>query len=83
MAYGVSQGCASCLTSGLLLWQPVFEFLSASPAEDLFMPEVPARVRREDRARRGMETLFLAGLKKAAAGIVDAREPLRLLLHER
>jgi len=82
-AYGISQGCASCRTSGLLLWEPVFEFLPALPNEDLFLPEAPARVRREDRARRGLETLFLAGLAKAAAGIVDAREPLRLLLHER
>ena len=81
-AYGVSQGCASCRTSGLLLWQPVFEFLRPLPGEQLLRPDVPARALREDRARRGMETLFLAGLARAAAGIVDAREPLRLLLHE-
>jgi type IV pilus assembly protein PilB len=81
--YGVSQGCTSCRTSGLLLWEPVFEFLQSSPGGDLLMPEMTARARRVDRARRGMDTLFLAGLAKAAAGIVDAREPLRLLLHER
>jgi hypothetical protein len=81
--YGVSQGCSSCRTSGLLHWEPVFEFLRPSPGDDLLLPDVSARARREDRARRGMGTLFLAGLAKAAAGIVDAREPLRLLLHER
>jgi len=81
-AYGVAQGCASCRTSGLLLWEPIFEFLGPLPGEELLLPDVPARALREDRARRGTETLFLAGLAKAAAGIVDAREPLRLLLHE-
>lgn len=81
--YGVSQGCTACRTSGLLQWQPVFEFLPPAPDGDLLMPQTTARARRADRARQGLPTLFLAGLAKAAAGIVDAREPLRLLLHER
>src|SRR5262245_12119452 len=81
--YGVSQGCVACRTSGLLQWQPVLEFLPASSDGDLLMPQMTARARRADRARQGMPTLFLAGLAKAAAGSVDARERLRLLLHER
>lgn len=81
--YGVSQGCTACRASGFLQWQPVFEFLPPSADGDLLMPQVTARARRADRARQGLQTLFLAGLAKAAAGIVDAREPLRLLLHER
>ena len=82
-AYGVSQGCASCRTSGQLVWQPIFEFLRPTQGEELLRPDVTARALREDRARLGMETILLAGLARAAAGIVDAREPLRLLLHER
>jgi len=29
-----------------------------------------------------METLVLAALRKSAEGLLDVREPLRLLLHE-
>ena len=82
-SYGVSEGCPSCRGSGLLLWQPVFEFHSCRPPEDPFQSRRTARELRDDRVSRGLNTLFLAGLAKAAAGIVDVREPLRLLLHER
>lgn len=82
-SYGVSRGCESCRGSGLLHWEPVFEFLRPSAGDDLFLPHLPARARREERARQGLDTLFLSGLGKAARGIVDVREPLRLLLHER
>jgi type IV pilus assembly protein PilB len=81
-SYGVSQGCASCRASGLLVWQPVFEFLRPLPGEERFLPVSTARALREDRGGQGMKTLFQAGLAAAASGIVDVREPLRLLLHE-
>jgi type IV pilus assembly protein PilB len=82
-SYGAAQGCASCRGSGVLRLQPVFELLQASAEDDLFLPHLSAGVLRQDRARQGQRTLFLAGLGKAAAGLVDVREPLRLLLHER
>ncbi len=82
-SYGAAQGCASCRGSGVLRLQPVFEFLLASAQDGLFMPHISAATLRQDRARKGERTLFLAGLGKAAAGLVDVREPLRLLLHER
>jgi type II secretory ATPase GspE/PulE/Tfp pilus assembly ATPase PilB-like protein len=81
-SYAVSEGCPSCRGSGLLLWQPVYEFLSCLPPEDPFHPRRPARELRDDRATRGLNTLSLAGFARAASGMVDVREPLRLLLHE-
>ena len=82
-SYGAARGCASCRGSGTLRLQPVFEFLPASSEDGPAMPhESPAALRR-DWVRKGEQTLFLAGLRKAAAGLVDVREPLRLLLHER
>jgi len=81
-SYAVSEGCPSCRGSGLLLWQPVCEFLSCRPPEDPFQPRRPAREIRDDRAARGLNTLSLAGFARAASGLVDVREPLRLLLHE-
>ena len=82
-SYRVSEGCSSCRGSGLLLWQPVFEFLPHGHQEDTFQPRRFARDLRNERAARGLRTLFLSGLASAASGIVDVREPLRLLLHER
>jgi len=81
-SYAVSEGCPSCRGSGILLWQPVYEFLSCLPPEDPFRPRRPARELRDDRATRGLKTLSLTGFARAATGIVDVREPLRLLLHE-
>jgi type IV pilus assembly protein PilB len=81
-SYGVSEGCPSCRGSGLLLWQPVLELHARRPPEDLFQPRHSARDLRSDRGSRGLDTLFLAGLAKAASGIIDVREPLRLLFHE-
>ena len=82
-SYGISEGCPSCRGSGLLLWHPVFEFHSCLPPEDPLQPRGRARELRDDRASRGLNTMFLAGLAKAASGIVDVREPLHLLFHER
>ena len=81
-SYGVSEGCSSCRGSGLILWQPVFEFHPHRAEEDRFLAGLPARDRRAERAARGLGTLFLSGLAKAASGLVDVREPLRLLIHE-
>jgi type IV pilus assembly protein PilB len=76
------QGCAGCRGSGLRVLEPVLELMTAAPGEALAPAGASARDLRERHAARGMETLFLAGLRKASAGIVDVREPLRLLLHE-
>ena len=81
--YGAAQGCASCRGSGVLRLHPVFELLVASREDSLFVQQGSASSLRRDRVRRGEETLCLASLRKAAAGVVDVREPLRLLLHER
>jgi hypothetical protein len=56
--------------------------LPAGRAADRLQPGLQAASLREARAAEGAETLVGAALRKAAAGIVDVREPLRLLLHE-
>lgn len=76
------QGCAACRGSGVRALEPVFEFLAAAPEEPIAPPGSSARALRERHAALGMDTLFLAGLRKASAGTLDVREPLRLLLHE-
>ncbi|OLC55980.1 MAG: hypothetical protein AUH92_01060 [Acidobacteria bacterium 13_1_40CM_4_69_4] len=81
-SYAVAQGCLSCRGSGLLQLTPVFEFLGAARESETFLPHWQAAALRRDSARQGRKTLFLAGLGKASVGIVDVREPLRLLLHE-
>ena len=81
-SYFVAQGCPSCRGSGLLQLVPVFEFLGAGPENGIQIPAGGAAGHRRESARRGRATLFDAGLGKASLGIVDVREPLRLLLHE-
>jgi type II secretory ATPase GspE/PulE/Tfp pilus assembly ATPase PilB-like protein len=81
--YAAAQGCAACRGSGVLRLQPVFDLLTPTRENALFASQGSAAVLRRDRVRRGEETLCLAGLRKAATGLVDVREPLRLLLHER
>lgn len=81
-AYFAAQGCPSCRESGVLILEPVFEYLEAPADGTLFRPGSGAVALREAFARRGMTTLALAALRKAAAGAIDVREPLRLLLHE-
>jgi predicted methyltransferase len=62
--------------------QPVFDLLTPARGDVMFAPQRTAAALRRDRVRRGEETLCLAGLRKASTGLVDVREPLRLLLHE-
>jgi len=80
--YFTAPGCPACRGSGVLVLQPVFELLEVPAAGDLFRPGMTAAALRQSRAREGMETLVLAALRKSAEGILDVREPLRLLLHE-
>lgn len=80
--YAASSGCRACLGAMGPALLPVYEFLAAEPGERLFRPGTVAAALRAGRLRQGMKTLFVAGLEKAAAGLLDVREPLRLLLHE-
>ncbi len=79
--YYVAQGCCSCRGSGLLDLEPVFEYIPGAIARS-FQPMSDAAAMRDRCAQDGMTTLFHAGLQQAAAGAVDVREPLRLLLHD-
>ncbi len=81
-SYHAGQGCEACRGSGLLHLEPVFEFLAVSFEDGVFRPGVVAGALRRQREREGMTTLVQAALRKASAGVVDVREPLRLLLHE-
>ena len=81
-AYATAQGCAGCRGSGQLRLGPVFEFLPVSPEDRSFRPGLAAGRLRERRAREGKVTLLHAALREAAAGAIDVKEPLRLLLHE-
>jgi type IV pilus assembly protein PilB len=78
----VAPGCPACREGGILDLEPVEEFLPA-PAGGLaaWSGATAGELRREGIAA-GRDTLFLSGLRRALAGAVDAREPLRLLLHE-
>jgi len=80
--YFTAPGCPGCRGSGMLVLRPVFELLEVPEAGDLFRPGMTAAALRRSRAREGMETLVLAALRKSAEGLLDVREPLRLLLHE-
>jgi type II secretory ATPase GspE/PulE/Tfp pilus assembly ATPase PilB-like protein len=75
-------GCASCRGSGVLKLEPVYEFLSAESGDGLFRPGTVAAALREERADDGMMILFHAALERASTGLLDVRDPLRLLLHE-
>jgi len=81
-SYFVGQGCPSCRGSGLLQLVPVFEFIGTGPEHGILPSPGGAAALRRESAWQGRTTLFRAGLKKASLGIVDVREPLRLLLHE-
>ena len=78
--YHVGRGCPACRGSGLLRLEPVFEFLPA--AAEHYRPGASAARLRAECAARGMTTLFRAALRHAAAGLIDVREPLRILLHD-
>ncbi|HKN46863.1 MAG TPA: hypothetical protein VJ144_02725 [Candidatus Polarisedimenticolia bacterium] len=80
--YAAAQGCRLCRESGLVKLQPVFEFLPVAAGGQAIRPGIRARDLRESRARQGRPLIFQAALRRAAAGRIDVREPLRLLLHE-
>ncbi len=81
-SYFVAQGCPSCRGSGLLRLVPVLEFLGTGPENGIVPSPGGAAALRRGGALLGRRTLFSAGLGQASLGIVDIREPLRLLLHE-
>ncbi len=81
-SYHAAQGCAECRGSGALRLEPVFEFLPAGAFASPRRPGVSAGGMRRERAAGGRPMLFQNGLRRAAAGRIDVREPLRLLLHE-
>jgi type IV pilus assembly protein PilB len=78
----VAQGCAACREGGILDLEPVAELLPAPVGGLAAWSAAAAGELRRERAAAGLETLFLSGLRRALAGEVDVREPLRLLLHE-
>ncbi len=81
--FAAGAGCAACRGSGARNLVPVFEFLPTSAGDALFRPGCRAALLRDDRLRAGESTLLKSALQKASTGLVDVREPLRLLLHER
>jgi type II secretory ATPase GspE/PulE/Tfp pilus assembly ATPase PilB-like protein len=80
--FHVNRGCAACRGSGVLRLEPVFEFLPASREADRLRPGVSAERLRVEQGARGRASLVRAALARAAAGLIDVREPLRVLLHE-
>jgi type II secretory ATPase GspE/PulE/Tfp pilus assembly ATPase PilB-like protein len=80
--YHLSQGCTACRGSGVASLVPAFEFIGSDGGETLFRPGLSPSTLRERHDRGGRMTLYQAAVHKAAAGLVDVREPLRFLLHE-
>ena len=78
----MAPGCSSCRGSGLHHRVPVYDFIDSARVTSMLAGRVGAATLRRDNVERGGRTLFLAGLDKASQGIVDVREPIRLLLHE-
>jgi len=81
-SYSTAPGCSSCRGSGLHHRVPVYDFIDSAGVTSMLAGRVGAAALRRDNVARGGRTLFLAGLDKASQGIVDVREPIRLLLHE-
>jgi type IV pilus assembly protein PilB len=79
--FAIASGCASCRGSGRIEMIRVAEFLPGVPG-GLARPGVVARRLREEHVSRGRPTLAHQAMLAAAAGRLDAREVLRLLLHE-
>jgi len=81
--YFANAGCRACRGAGVVDLEPAFEFLPGDAAiwERLTRPALAGGVRREG-VRVGVKTLYASVLARAAAGEVDVREPLRLLLLE-
>ncbi len=78
--YFVSHGCPACRGSGTLALEPVLEYLDLGAEDGGRRSADPGAVPAGEGRRR--PSLFEAGLRKAAAGRIDAREPIRFLLHE-
>jgi hypothetical protein len=81
-SYHAAQGCDQCRGSGALNLEPVFEYLPGSWFAPARRPPPTAGGLRRERTTAGHPMLFQNGLRRAAAGRLDVREPLRLLLHE-
>lgn len=81
-SYFTSQGCDACRGSGQIRLEPVFEFLPGAWLHLAGREPARAALLRGRAAREGRMTLFHAGLRRSAVGVVDVKEPLRLLLHE-
>ncbi len=81
--YYANTGCRACRGAGVVDLEAAFEFLPGDLAvwERLTRPAVAGSIRREG-MRSGVKTLYASILARAAAGEVDVREPLRLLLLE-
>jgi type IV pilus assembly protein PilB len=81
--YFANTGCRACRGAGMVDLEPAFEFLPGDGAlwDRLTRPSLKGGVRREG-SRSGVKTLYASVLARAAAGEVDVREPLRLLLVE-
>ena len=81
--YYANTGCRACRGAGVVDLEAAFEFLPGDLEvwERLTLPSVAGSIRREG-MRSGVKTLYASILARAAAGEVDVREPLRLLLLE-
>jgi type II secretory ATPase GspE/PulE/Tfp pilus assembly ATPase PilB-like protein len=81
--YFANTGCRACRGAGVLELEPAFEFL---PVKTGLLERVAAAAPREaihkEWARAGAPSLYASLLARAAAGEVDVREPLRLILLE-
>jgi type IV pilus assembly protein PilB len=76
-------GCRACRGAGVLELEAAFEFIPGDAAlvERLGLV-APHEMIRKEWARAGMKSMFSSLLARAAAGEVDVREPLRLILIE-
>ena len=81
--YFANNGCRACRGAGVIDLEPAFEFIpgDVSVWDSLTHPSVQGGIRREG-IRSGVKSLYAAVMARAAAGEVDVREPLRLLLLE-
>jgi type IV pilus assembly protein PilB len=81
--YFANTGCRACRGAGVLELEPAFEFLPGKSALlERIATAAPREALRKEWARTGIKTLYSSLLARAAAGEVDVREPLRLILLE-
>jgi type IV pilus assembly protein PilB len=81
--YFANTGCRACRGAGVLDLEAAFEFfpMNAALAERVEVSVAPEAMRKEW-ARTGTKSLYKSMLARAAAGEIDVREPLRLLMVE-